>query len=125
MRLTSQSITPQSLEGSGDRDSWSRSLTSHFQKIFTIRAPEVCVWRSNLETDIAAFSCDMSRLCELGRASDVPWFTEREIRDAIKRLKKGKTTGSDMVSAEMLQALDDSNLTMLTEALNDRASLGA
>ena len=125
VRLTSQSFTPKSLEGSVDKTTWSGSLTSHFQKIFTIRAPEVCVWRSNLERDIASFSCDVSQLCDLDRGSEVPWFTDQEIRAAIGRLKKGKTTGTDMVSAEMLQALDESNLTMLTEALNDRAFLGA
>ena len=36
-----------------------------------------------------------------------------------------RTTGSDMVSADMLQALDGPNLTMLIGALNDRAFLGA
>ena len=125
LRLTSQSFIPKSLEGSVDRNSWSRSLTSHFQDIFTIRAPEACVWRSNLEKDIAAFSCDLSHLCDLDRGSEVPGFTNQEISAAIRRLKKGKTTGSDMVSAGMLQALDETNWTLPTEALNDRAFLGA
>ena len=125
MRRTSQSITPKSLEGSVDRNTWSRSLTSHFQKIFIIRAPDVCVWRSKLEKDIATFSCDVSHVCDLDRGSEVPWFTNPEVSAAIRSLRKGKTTGSDMVGAEMLQALNETNLTLLTEALNDRAFLGA
>ena len=37
----------------------------------------------------------------------VPRFTSAEMKHAIKKLKNNKATGTDLIAAEMLKALDD------------------
>ena len=43
---------------------------------------------------------------------------KEEVEKTIQSMKKGKTTGSDEISTEMLRALDDENIDVITNLCN-------
>ena len=43
-----------------------------------------------------------------------PSITSAEVKHAIKKLKNNKATGTDLIAAEMLKALDDGPIEKLT-----------
>ena len=46
-------------------------------------------------------------------------ITSREVKHAIKKVKNNKATGTDLIAAEMLKALDDGPLGKLTQLCNE------
>ena len=51
-------------------------------------------------------------------------ITSTEVKHAIKKLKNNKATGTDLIAAEMLQALDDGPLGKLTQLCNEIYNTG-
>ena len=51
-------------------------------------------------------------------------FALEDVRSAVHKLKRGKTTASDQCNAEMFHALDDNILMKLAVSLSVRASGG-
>ena len=47
-----------------------------------------------------------------------PSITSAEVKHAIKKLKNNKATGTDLIAAEMLKALDDGPIEKLTQLCN-------
>ena len=64
--------------------------------------------------------------CPSTNRTDIPRFTmttgnnilQEEVQKAISSMKKGKATGSDEISIEMLKALDDCNVKAITKLCN-------
>ena len=48
-----------------------------------------------------------------------PSITSTEVKHAINKLKNNKATGTDLIAAEMLKALDDGPLGKLTQLFNE------
>ena len=53
-----------------------------------------------------------------------PSITSKEVKHAIKKLKSNKATGTDLIAAEMLKALDDGPLGKLTQLCNETYNTG-
>ena len=53
-----------------------------------------------------------------------PSITSTEVKHAIKKLKNNKATGTDLIAAEMLKALDDGTLGKLTQLCNEISNIG-
>ena len=53
-----------------------------------------------------------------------PSITSTEVKDAIKKLKNNKATGTDLIAAEMLKALDDGPVGQLTQLCNEIYNTG-
>ena len=51
-------------------------------------------------------------------------ITSTEVKHAIKKLKNNKATGTDLIAAEMLKALDDGPIEKLTQLCNEIYSTG-
>ena len=53
-----------------------------------------------------------------------PSITSTEVKHAIKKLKNNKATGTDLIAAEMLEALDDGPIEKLTQLCNEIYNTG-
>ena len=53
-----------------------------------------------------------------------PSITSTEVRHAIKKLKNHKATGTELIAAEMLEALDDGPIEKLTQLCNEIYNTG-
>ena len=53
-----------------------------------------------------------------------PSITSTEVKHAIKKLKNKKATGTDVIAAEMLKALDVGPIEKLTQLCNDIYNAG-
>ena len=53
-----------------------------------------------------------------------PVITSAEVKHAIKKLKNNKATGTDLIAAEMLKALDDGPIEKLTQLCNEIYNTG-
>ena len=51
-------------------------------------------------------------------------ITSAEVKHAIKKLKNNKATGTDLIAAEMLKALDDGPIEKLTQLCNEIYNTG-
>ena len=49
---------------------------------------------------------------------------KEEVEKTIQSMKKGKATGSDEISTEMLRALDDENIDVITKPLQHHVQTG-
>ena len=50
---------------------------------------------------------------------------KEEVEKTIQSMKKGKATGSDEISTEMLRALDDENIDVITKPLQHHVQQGS
>ena len=53
-----------------------------------------------------------------------PYITSTDVKHAINKLMNNKTTGTDLIAAEMLKALDDGPLGKLTQLCNEIYNTG-
>ena len=49
---------------------------------------------------------------------DGPPIMKDEVRKAVKSMKSGKAAGSDKITVEMIESLDEFGIDMLTDCLN-------
>ena len=77
------------------------------------------MWRRRLRDRIAERTAEFEKNPALSII-----FLVSDIRQAVSRLKRGRTTADDLVSAEMLQALNSEVLLTLACTLTARASGG-
>ena len=118
-QMSAPRVLPPSLDGEGDRTAWSGLLSEHFKQVFSHSSVADDAWRVDLKHRLDVAYEDWRRSPSLSVV-----FTLEDVRSAVHKLKRGKTTASDQCSAEMFHALDDSVLMKLAVSLSVRASGG-
>ena len=58
------------------------------------------------------------------RPESGPSITSTEVKHAIKKLKNNKATGTELIAAEMMKALDDGPIGKLTQLCNEIYNTG-
>ena len=89
------------LNGNATRTEWPLLLSDYFCFIFKKASFEQTLWRQRLRDRIAERTAEFEKNPSLSIV-----FTVGDIQQAVSGLKRGRTTADDLVSAEMLQALN-------------------
>eukprot|EP00972_Heterocapsa_arctica_P048216 7110096-Heterocapsa_arctica.AAC.1 len=90
------------------REEWSVKAEQHFTDIFGQNNPDVEHWRTTMRKSI-----DDHNFLIL--------FDDEEVRVALESLNDNKSCAEDLIVSEMLKALDDRNLHLLSTAFTFRA----
>ena len=118
-QMSGPRVLPPSLDGEEDRTAWSGLLSEHFKQVFSHSSEADEAWRVDLKHRLDEAYDEWKRSPSLSVV-----FTLEDVRSAVHKLKRGKTTASDQCSAEMFHALDDPILMKLAVSLSVRASGG-
>ena len=118
-QMSAPRVLQPSLDGEGDRTEWSHLLSEHFKQVFSNTTEADEAWRVDLKHRLDVAYDDWKHSPSLSVV-----FTLEDVRPAVHKLKRGKTTASDQCSAEMFHALDDNILMKLAVSLSFRASGG-
>ena len=118
-QMSAPRVLPPSLDGEEDRTKWSHLLAEHFKQVFSQSNEVDEAWGVDLDNRLDEAYDDWKRSPSLSVV-----FTLEDVRSAVHKLRRGKTTASDQCSAEMFHALDDNILMKLAVSLSVRASGG-
>ena len=118
-QMSAPRILPPSLDGEEDRTKWSHLLAEHFKQVFSQSNEVDEAWGVDLDNRLDEAYDDWKRSPSLSVV-----FTLEDVRSAVHKLRRGKTTASDQCSAEMFHALDDNILMNMAVSLSVRASGG-
>ena len=100
---------PEKLLCTEGKETWATEATDHFSCIFADESQERAEWSSRVEHQLSDHTFDMH-------------ISAEEVKQSILSFKPRKPCAADHVVGEMLHALNETSLAILTEAFTTRAT---